>query len=436
MKYEKIANLYKKLENTPSTLEKTKILSSFLKKLKGKKNKEIIYLLQGRAFPDYIKKDLGISENLIQSVLKKATGASNKEITQKWKEKGDLGLVAEELVKNKSQRTLSDKTLTSEKVLKNIQKLPKFKGKGTVDKKISIVAELITAAKPLEARYLVRTVLHDLRIGVGSGTIRDAITRACFESGKEKEDKEDKKKSKKLVQEAYDKTTDFAKVFEKACKGEKALKNMELKPGKPLKVMLFQKANTIKEGFETVGKPALLDYKYDGFRMLVNKDKNGEIKIFTRRLDNITKQFPEVKEYVEEYVKGENFILDTEAVGYDPDKKEYMPFQNISQRIKRKYNIEKMRKKLPIEVNVFDILYYNGKSKLNEPLKKRRKLIEEIVKNKEWKIRTAKALETGNLKEAKKFYGEALKEGEEGVMMKNLNSEYKPGSRVGYGVKI
>ena len=432
MKYAKLADTYEDLEEHSSTLKKTEILATFLENLEQEGKNEIVYLLQGRAFPDYIKKDLGISENIMQKVLKKATGATDKEITNEWKEKGDLGLVAEKLVKNKSQRTLSEKELTAEKELKNIQKLPELEGKGTVDQKIGIVAELITAASPLEARYIVRTVLHDLRIGVGPGTLRDAIVKACFKNEKD----EDKKKNKKLVQEAYDKTADFAEVFRKASKSKKALKMTKLKPGKPVKVMLFQKAESVKEGFETVGKPCLLDYKYDGFRILINKDKEGKVKVFTRRLEEVTKQFPEIEEYVQEYVDGDNFILDAEAVGYDPQKKEYKAFQEISQRIKRKYDIEEMREKLPVEVNVFDILYYNGKSKLNVSFKKRRVLIEKIVNNKKWKIRTAKAITTSDLKEAKEFYDQALKEGEEGIMMKNLEAEYKPGSRVGYGIKI
>jgi DNA ligase-1 len=261
---------------------------------------------------------------------------------------------------------------------------------------------------------------------VGSGTVRDSIVKACFKKNK---------KNKKLVQEAYDKTADFSLVFEKAKEGEKELKKLELMPGKPVKVMLFKKEETIEKGFERVGKPALIEYKYDGFRMMINKNKDG-IKIFTRRLDDVTKQFPEVVEYVKENVKGKSFILDTEAVGYNPEKKEYRPFQEISQRIKRKYNIEKLKKKLPVEINVFDILYYNGKSLLKEPLKKRREILEKKVKRKKWKIRPSKAVKTKSKEKAEKFYRKALEEGEEGIMMKNLEAEYKPGSRVGYGIKI
>ena len=150
----------------------------------------------------------------------------------------------------------------------------------------------------------------------------------------------------------------------------------------------------------------------------------------------MTKQFPEVIEYVKKYVKGKTFILDSEAVGYNPKTKNYRPFQEISQRIKRKYDIEKLSRELPVEVNVFDILYYNGKSLIKEPFIKRRKLLEKIIKEKKWQLVLARQIITSDNKKAEEFYKKALKEGEEGVMVKALNAPYKPGARVGYGVKV
>jgi len=429
MKYSLLCQIYEELEKNPSRLKKIEILASFFKKLKKEKNKEIIYLIQGRVFPDYNKTELGVSSQLIKKIIAKSTGTNETEITNLWKKVGDLGSVAKQLVKEKKQKTLSKEELTAEKVLENLRKLTEFTGPGTVTKKIALVSELLTSSTPLEARYIVRTILGDLRVGIGSGTIRDAIVETCF-------GKENKKENSELIQEAYDKTTDFALVFEKACKGKKALKETGLEPGKPVKVMLFQKEKTIKDGFKRVGKPCLIDMKYDGFRMMINKDEQGKIKIFTRRLEDVTKQFPEVVEYVKRYVRGKSFILDSEAVGFDSKTKKYRPFQEISQRIKRKYDIEKLRKELPVEINVFDILYYNEKSLIKTPFKKRRELIEKIIKNQKYKIRTSKAIITSDEKEAEKFYKKALKEGEEGVMMKNLSAPYKPGSRVGYGVKI
>jgi DNA ligase 1 len=435
MLYQELTQTYEELEKNPSRLKKTEILSNFLKKLKFQSNPETIYLLQGKVFPDFSEKEFGISEKLVIKALSKASGIQDSEIIQKWKKLGDLGEVAEEIMINKKQGTLFSQELTVKKVLENLQKLPELEGKGAVDRKMAVISELLTSAKSKEAKYIARILLGDLRVGVAAGTLRDSIVQACFKP-EELEDLENKKQIIEIVQDAYDKATDWKLVFEKSCKGVKELEKTELTPGKPVKVMLYPKEPTIEEGFKRVGKPALLDYKYDGFRMMINKDESGEIKIFTRRLDNVTKQFPEVKKYIEEYVKAKTFIIDGEAVGFDPKTKAYQPFQNISQRIRRKYDIEKLAKELPIELNIFDIIFYEGKSLLKEPLKERIKILNKIIPKHQFKIKPAEAIITDNLKEAEEFYQKALEAGEEGIMMKNLESPYKPGARVGHGIKI
>ncbi|MBT4135590.1 ATP-dependent DNA ligase [archaeon] len=428
MEYIKLCEIYEDLEKNSSRLKKAEILSEFLQKIKHSKNKDIIYLIQGKVFPDYSEKEFGISEQLCIKALAKSSGVSPKEITQKWKKLGDLGKVAEEVMTKKKQGTLFSHKLTTDKVLKNLQRLPDLVGRGTVDKKLSLISELLTSASGIEAKYIIRTLLGQLRIGVASGTIRDSIVETCF--------KEKTKENIFAVQDSYDKITDFALVFEKACKGIKELQSTALVPGNPLKAMLALKAESVEDAFKKVGKPAIFEYKYDGFRMMINKNKKGEIKIFTRRLDNVTNQFPDVVKYVKEHVKAKSFILDSEAVGYDRKTKKYKPFQDISQRIRRKHHIEELVKKLPIEVNVFDILYYEGKALLNEPFEKRTKLLRKIIKNRKYHLKTAHQLITSDVKKAEKFYKEALDDNQEGVMIKNMESEYRPGSRVGHMLKL
>jgi len=427
MKYLELCEVYENLEKNPSRLKKTTILAEFLKKLKKEKHKEVIYLLQGKVFPDYSEKEFGISEKLCIKALSKASGISNKEIVLKWKKLGDLGIVAEDIITNKKQNTLFSHKLTTEKVIDNLKKLPELQGKGAVDKKLSLISELLTSAKPLEGKYIIRTLLGQLRIGVASGTIRDSIVEACLEKSKE---------NTNAVQNSYDKATDFALVFEKACTGIKALHATVLTPGHPLKAMLALKADDIADGFKRVGKPAAIEYKYDGFRMMINKDEKGNIKIFTRRLDEVTNQFPDVIKYVREHIKAKSFIIDSEAVGYEPKSKKYRPFQDISQRIRRKYHIDKLIKEMPIEVNAFDILYYNGKAFVDEPFEKRTKLLRKIIKNKKYHLKTAHQLITSDEKATDKFYKEALKDNQEGIMFKNLTAEYKPGARVGHMLKL
>ncbi len=433
MLYKTLAELYESLSATTKRLEKIKILSEFLKKL-SEQDRDLMYLLLGEIHPSYSEKKIGISNQLAIKAISKATGMGEKRVVQEWKKIGDLGKVAEKLAEHKKQTTLhSMASLTAKKVIDSLRKLPELEGKGTVGKKISIITELLASASPIEALYLIRTLVGDLRIGIQESTIREALVSAFFQEFNE----EEKKEVSKAIQSAIDKTNDLAKVFEIAKKGSlKELGKIHLEVGRPIKVMLSQKVPTIEDGFKALGKPCAVEYKYDGFRLLIHKKSDNEISLFTRRLENVTKQFPEAVEYVKKYVKGKSFILDSEAVGFDRKTKAYLPFQQISQRIKRKYRIKEIQKELPVEVNVFDILYYNGKSLLNEPFEKRTSLIKKIIKNHPYRIICAKQIITDSEKKAEEFYKKALADNQEGVMMKSLSAAYQPGSRVGHMLKI
>ncbi len=427
MNYRELADLYEKASSTTKRLEKIDILSEFLKKV-SKKNRDVMYLLEGDIYPEYDERRIGISNQLAIKAIGKTTGIDSKKVLQEWKKIGDIGKVAEKLMSNKKQSTLSSsKKLTTEKVLENLRKLPELEGHGTVNKKINLITELLSSASSLEAKYLIRTLIGDLRIGIKESTIREALAKAFFKGDKEAAQK---------IQKAIDNSNDLAVVFDASKnKSLDELGKISLQIGKPIKAMLAQKAKSVEEGFKAVGKPCAIEYKYDGFRLLIHK-KGKEIKLFTRRLENVTKQFPEVKEYVDKYVKGDSFILDSEAVGYNKKTKEYTPFQNISQRIRRKYDIEKMQRELPIEINVFDILYYDGKSLLDTEFKKRTEIIREIIKEHKYKIIHSKQIVTSDIKKAKEFYKSALKDNQEGIMMKNLEAKYQPGNRVGHMLKV
>ncbi|MFA4960868.1 MAG: ATP-dependent DNA ligase [Candidatus Pacearchaeota archaeon] len=429
MDYSKICDVYEELESTTKGLEKTKILSDFLKNIE--KSPEIIYLLKGKVFPDWDSREFGISEQLAIKIISRASGLKDREIVDEFRELGDLGKVAESIFKKKKQQTaLFSSKLEIDKVIKNLKKIPAIEGRGAVDVKLNFVVELLHSASPKEAKFLVRTILGDLKIGVGNGVLRDAITEFCFKP----QDIKEKKKYSLIIQEAYDKTTDFAEVFEKCM--NKQLEKISLSPGKPVKVMLFPKAKDVEDAFRIVGRPAAFEYKYDGFRVMINKDKNGNIKIFTRRLENVTKQFPEIVTYAKTHVNAKNFIIDAEAVGFDSKTKKYTEFQSISQRIKRKYGIEEMAKNFPIELEIFDIIYFNDENIIDKPFSERRKIIEKIVREEPFKIVLAKQIITDNSNEVEKFYQEALENNQEGLMAKNLSAIYKPGARIGFAVKL
>ncbi len=498
MLYKKFIEFYEKIQGTSKRLDKTYILSKLLKTTEDEDIERVTLLVQGRVFPACDQREIGVAAKMIIKAISNATGYSSNSIENHWRKLGDLGKVAEELTEKKKQSKLFSKELSVRKVFDNLQKLAGVEGKSSVDIKIRIISELLSNASPKEALYIVRTVLSELRVGIGEGTLRDAIVWAffpkvvgifvkcphcknwvpnsnkCPECGsdlntnfndavkeadgrilrvkevdeiKDKEIKDydfiicpDEKTAREVynyivncVQDAYNILTDFALVSVEAKKGILSLKKVTLKPGRPVKVMLAIKVKTLKEGFSTVGKPAQLEYKYDGFRVHIHKWEN-HVKVFTRRLEDVTHQFPDIVKAAEN-INADSFIVDGEAVGYDKRTGKSLPFQRISQRIKRKYDIDRMVNDLPVEVNLFDILFYNGESTLNKPLRERREILERIVKEKKGVIVLSTKLVTSSEKDARNFFNESISHSNEGIMFKNLNAPYKPGARVGYMVK-
>ena len=448
MEYSRLVGIYEQLSKTAKRLEKTHIISEFLKDVGMDDIEHVMLLFEGRVFPGFDSRETGVASRLMLKSLSAATGIRVDKIENEWKKHGDLGLVAESLVKTKKQATLQSTKLTVKKVFDNIRKLAELEGEGTVERKTQLIAELLTSAKPAESKYIVKTILGEMRIGVGEGAMRDAITWAFFgdkigvkytkeANDIEVEDREVYNQYLDAVQQAYDVTNEFAVVAKAArMKGLEGLKNIGMQIGIPIQVMLALKADTIEEAFESVGKPAVIEFKYDGFRIQAHKDEKGSIKLFTRRLEDVTRQFPDIVEFVKKNVKGKSFIIDSEAVGYDKKTGKYLPFQNVSQRIKRKYEIERMSSDFPIELNVFDIIYYEGKNLVNEEFEKRRKLLEKIVHQAPKKIVLSKSKLTSDKKDVEKFFREAVNAGNEGLMFKALNAPYKPGARVGYMIKF
>ena len=444
MKYLELASAYKELESTSKRLRKTLVISQLLKKTKESDLEKVIMLLQGRVFTQQDERDTGVAAKIVIKAIATASGYPTNKIENEWRKIGDLGEVTEKLISGKTQNTLFSEELTLKIVFESLQKLATMEGQGSVDQKVKLIAKLLSIAEPLEAKYVIRTALGELRVGVAKGTLRDAVAWAYLEGIEINYDEEkdsinpdNRDKYNKLiltVQEALDKTNDFLTVAKAAKMGLSELQKIKLKVGTPISVMLGPKARTLAEAFKIVGRPAAIEYKYDGFRMLVNKIKDKVI-IFTRRLDDVTKQFPEVKDFVIKNVRAETCMIDCEVAGYDSKTGKYTAFQSISQRIKRKYDIEKLAKQFPVELNVFDILYLNGKDLLNTPFNERRKIIEKIINEEDKKIVLAKQIIVDNEEDAKKFFDESVNLGNEGIMFKKLNGIYKPGSRVGYMVK-
>ncbi len=484
MRYETLCSCYSSVESAAKRLEKTYYMAELLRKTHESDIRPVVQLLQGTVFPNWDPRKIGVAARLVLRAISKMTGESTAALERRWAKTGDISIVAKEAIGKKKQATLLKADLTVEKVFGSIARLALLEGAGTVGRKLSIIADLLSNAKPDEIVYIVRTLLDDLRIGVAEGTLRDAIIWAFFPHFEgiyavpKDAEKAEKKGSvpkalktlkikkirdfeqarlsqyesissddEKLLREAYNRLTeivqesldvknDFAEVALIARTGGMArLRKISLRPLRPVKVMLAQKVASVKEGLERVGVPCQAEFKYDGFRMQIHRE-DDRVRIFTRRLEEVTAQFPEVVEAVRRQIRSRSFILDAEAVGLDASSGRYMPFQHVSQRIRRKYSIEELAKKLPVEVNVFDVIYYNGRSMLKYPLKQRRSLVEKIIREQPKRLVIAKKCVSSKAADIEKFYKSALEIGNEGIMLKKLSAPYKPGARVGFMVKL
>src|SRR3989338_4316719 len=414
MKFLQLAELYERLDATTKKLEKRDILADFYKRCNEDQLYKAVLLSMATVFPRG-DQELGIAVGMIKRVIQKVTGSTEKEVVDQFKKTGDLGLAVEKLIERRKQRSLAKRELTVDNVFDNLRKLPDITGEGSQDKKIALIAELLSAAGPKEARYIVRTVLGQMRIGVAAGIVRDAIAKAFDKPAAE-------------VEHMYNLIGDYGHVAERAKKGKM---KAELELFRPVNVMLADRGgDDIKAAVETFENPSI-ETKYDGFRTIIHK-KGNEIKVFSRRLEDVTKQFPDIVSWAKQ-LDARECIVDGEAVAIKDGKTQ--PFQLLSRRIQRKYDIEKMVKDIPVQVNLFDMIYLDGKNYMKEPLKERWKALGKIVKESK-NLKLAEHIETKNVKEAEDFYNNALKNGQEGVIVKNMDAHYQPGRRVGFWIKI
>jgi DNA ligase-1 len=431
MEYKILCDYYEKLEKESSKIGKTKILAELFSKCSSEDLERIVFLVQGIVYPKYTQLELGIATQLIIKAISKVYGVSEDKIEGEFAKLGDLGLVAEKFSKGKKQATLFKKVLSVEKVFEDLRKLPLLSGEGSQEKKILTIYHLLLLAEPKEAKYLVRTILGELRIGVAEGLIRDAIVEAFLLS----KTKEEKEKSEEAVDYAWNILSDFSLVAKIAKeKGIEGLKNVKIEIGRPIQVMLGEKAESIEEVVEEFGEIAA-EWKYDGMRTIIMK-KGDKIWLFTRRQEDVTKQFPDLIELCKKGIKAEECVIEGETIAIDPKTNIPMAFQVLSQRIHRKYDIEKMIEKIPIQIHLFDIIYLNGEMLTNKPLFERRKILESIIEVIPGKFELAKQLITKDVKKIEEFYNEALNAKQEGLMLKVLNSPYRFGRHVGGWYKI
>ena len=419
MQYAVIAEAYEKIEATTKRLEMTDLLVTLLKNTPEEVIDKVVYLTQGRLYPDFVSIEIGVAERLATKAVAKASGRRESEVEEDLKKSGDLGETAQKFLTSKRQLTFAHQPLTVEKVYETFDKMAQTSGSGAVDLKLALLAGLLSAASPKEARYIIRTVTGNLRLGIADMTVLDALAIA-YGGGKE---------ARELVERAYNVSSDLGRVAKVVVeKGLEGVEKFEVLVGEPIRPMLAERLSSPEEILEKLGGKCAAEYKYDGERIQAHK-KGDEVTLFSRRLETISSQYPDAVELFKKCVKARNAILEGECVAVNPDTGEMRPFQELMHR-RRKYEIKQAIEDYPVSLFMFDVLYADGQDLTLKPYHVRRRMLEKVVQEGD-RVKIATSIITASAGELEKFFLEAIEDGCEGLVCKSIakDSVYRAGAR-------
>jgi len=424
MDYSIIADTFEMMEKTTKRLELTDYLVKLLKSTPSELIDKVVYLMQGKLYPDYAGVELGVADKLALRAISISSGLSTDRVEEMYRETGDIGGAGELALQIKAQTTLVTELITVERVYSTLDKIAGLTGEGSQDMKLRYIGSLLNDATPKEARYILKIITGKLRLGIADYTVLDALAVA-FTGGKE---------NRAILERAYNITSDLGLVAKTlATTGLDAVSVMKIEVFKPIRPMLAERVSTAEEALKRTEGKCAAEYKLDGERLQIHK--SGEkVMLFSRRLENITNHYPDAIEAVNEFVGTKDAILEAEAVAINQDTGEYLPFQELMHR-RRKYGIEEAMKEYPISLNFFDVLYMNKRDCTQLSYTKRRELLENVIKG-DSKVKVVSMITTGDTKKIEEFMEEAISEGCEGLMIKHLASNYRAGAREFAWIKL
>jgi len=420
-----IVNILEQMEQTTSRLELTNYLVTLFKNTPSDLVDKIIYLIQGKIRPDYEGIEMGIAEKMIIRIISQISNISNDEVYRNYREKGDLGSVAEAIMKNKIQTTLFNEKVTIERIYLVFDKISKTTGKGSQETKIKSFASLFNDSSPEECKYIIRFALGTLRLGIADSTIMDALALAYTSD----------KKNRKILENAYNVSSDMGRVSKILAKqGLEAVSAIKIELFIPIRPMLAERVQTSKEALEKVSGKAAVEFKLDGERVQIHRG-DKKVQIFSRSLENITHYYPDVAE-ASRTITLRNFIIEAEVVAINKYTEEFLPFQELMHR-RRKYDIDKNVENYPVSVNVFDILYASGRDKTNLPYIERRALLKDTITNSvDRRLTLIQQRIVSSVDQLEKFMAKSIEYGCEGLVVKQTNSPYRAGARGFAWIKI
>jgi DNA ligase-1 len=412
------------MEQTSSRIALTEYLVTLLKKTPPDIIDKVTYLIQGKLYPDYEGIEMGIAEKMVIRAIASSSGRDVLEIERIYQKTGDLGDATREVMKSKGQSTLFSEPMTVERVYSTFDKVARTTGAGSQEIKLRLISSLLNDAIATESRYIIKFVMGQLRLGIADYTVLDALAIAFTGD----------KANRQVLENAYNVSSDLGTVAKLlATKGLPAVSSIKITLFKPIRPMLAERIRTAEEALERMESRAAVEYKLDGERVQVHKGRD-KVELFSRRLEKITSHYPDVANAVMS-IKSE-VILEGEVVAVNAETEEYLPFQELMHR-RRKYGVEEAMENYPVVMNFFDLLYIDGKSKIELTYMERRDLLKKIIDGmKNNKVGLIKQTIATKPYEIERFMAAAIEKGCEGVMIKHLSSTYRAGAREYAWVKL
>lgn len=429
MDYERLCDYYERLEATTKRLEMTDILVELLREAGGD-IRPVVYLTRGQLAADFEGVELGVADKLVIRALVGITGLAEEDVTKSYHKTGDLGDAAHDLLstrgKRRKQATLfeaaaaSSRSLTVPEVFATFHAIAAASGAGSQGEKMALLTKLLQEASPRAARYLVRTVTGKLRLGIADMTLLDALAQA-FATKEYRAD----------LERAYNVSSDLGLVAQTLLTdGLAGVEALRLQVGVPVRAMLAERLPTPEEILAKLGGEALVELKYDGLRLQAHVPREGPVRFYSRRLEDLTSQFPDVAEALRAAFRGREAIVEGEVVAVDPESGEMRPFQDTALRRGRKKDLDKLIEDMPVTLFLFDALMVDGEDLTSQPLGARRSMLERSFGVSDT-IQFTRAERVTKPEELVRFFERSVAEGAEGIMAKSLgpDSAYRAGAR-------
>jgi len=427
VEFARLARTFEELEGTSSRLTLIELLTQLFRSIERPEEiEQVCYLVQGRVAPFFVALEMGMAEKSVTRALALAYHTTPEHIESLYTMLGDLGLVAGQV---SSEAGSVPTVLSVDDVFVGLKAIAQTSGKGAIEHKSARLVDLLTRVDSVSAKYVVRILLGNLRLGIGDATALDALAKARWNDVKKR----------KLLEGAYNKTSDLGligrTIFEHPDgeEAERAVAALDIQVGKPIHSQLAERLPSAEAIIARMGV-VVAQYKYDGLRAQIHKD-GQQVTIFSRNLEDQSHMFPELIAATLAQVRAESAILDAEALAYNATSEEFLPFQETTRR-RRKHGIEAMAEQLPLKAFVFDILYKDGVSLLDTPLAERLKILAEILHLADDTLMLTASHTVEDAHTLTLLFDEAISLGLEGLVVKKQESRYEAGARNFNWVKL